>query len=144
MDGDAPPLSRRRLKWVWKLFRAWRAETKGQFDRALRLLDEAAEIKPLSAAEHVQRAMLLLRSQRSREAHVAFAKLRDDFKGSDDPDLQYLRHYCTSMLSMLQPGSGQWSYEARRAQLIKCRPYLKHRFRMVTVDEIHDAIRSRS
>jgi hypothetical protein len=142
MDDRPPPLSPRRFRHVWKLWRSFRAGQKGQFERALQLLDEAAEIMPLDAPDRVGRALLLLRAQRTRDAHIAFAALRNDFKGSDDPDLQYLRHYCTHQLSMLMPSS-QWSYEARKGKLIDCRRYLKHRFPMVTVDEIYEAIQPR-
>ena len=64
-------MSLRRFKFAWKLLQAWRAERRGEFERAVRVLDEAAGIMPLDASERVHRAMLLLRGQRSREAHVA-------------------------------------------------------------------------
>jgi hypothetical protein len=144
MTDDAPPRSWRRARWAWKLFQASRSEAKGDFERALRLLDEAANIKALLAPERVQRAMLLLRNQRRAEAHRAFAALRDEFNVSDDPDLQYLRHFCTTMLSTLQPGSTQWSYEAKQAQKLKCRPRLRSRFPMVTSDEIWERVQPRS
>jgi hypothetical protein len=144
MRNDAPPASWRRAKWAWKLFQASRAEAHGDFETALRRLDQAAEIKALWAPERVQRAMLLLRSQRTAEAHRAFSALRMEFKGSEDPDLQYLSHYCTSMLSALQPGSTQWSYEAEQGRKIKCRARLKSRFPMVTSDEIWERVQPRS
>jgi len=97
----------------------------------------------LQPPDRVWRALLLLRAQRIREAHVAFAALRDEFKGSDDPDLQYLRHYCTFELSGLTRGSGQWSCEAKKGNLIDCRASLKRRFPMITVDEIHERIQPR-
>ena len=120
------------------------AEQAGRFDRAVHLLDRASDSMPLRPSERVWRALLLLRAQRIREAHRSFAALRDEFKGSDDPDLQYLRHYCTYELSGLTPSSGQWSYEASKAKLIECRASLKRRFPMVTVDEIHERIQPRS
>ena len=129
--------------WAWKLFRSTRAETSGDFPKAIRLLDEAAKIKPLHAPERVQRAMLLLKEKRTREAHIDFAALRSEFKASDDPDLMYLRHYCTTMLSLLNPSSGQWSYEARQAKGINCRGSLKRRFSMITIDEIFESISPR-
>jgi hypothetical protein len=144
MLPDPPPLSPRRFKFVSKLFKSWRAERRGDFERAVHLLDEAAQIMPLPASDRVNRAMLLLRSQRDRDAHIAFDALRSEFRGSENPDLKYLRHYCTAMLSMLVPGSGQWAYEAKQAQLIDCRQTIKRRFPLVTVDEIYDAIEPRS
>lgn len=119
------------------------AEQRGYFDAAIRLVDKAAEVMPLRASDRVYRALLLLRAQHTREAHQAFAALRDEFKGSDDPDLRYLRHFCTHQLSPLTPGSGQWGYEAKQGKLIECRASLKGRFPMVTVDEIYDRIEPR-
>ncbi|HWJ59804.1 MAG TPA: hypothetical protein VNR68_09255, partial [Sphingomicrobium sp.] len=81
MKNEPPPRSWRRAKWAWKLFQANRAEAKGDFETALRRIDEAAEIKALWAPERVQRALLLLRSQRTGEAHRAFSALRSEFKG---------------------------------------------------------------
>ena len=52
--------------------------------------------------------MMLLGAQRIREAHKALAELRDEFKGSEKPNLQYLRHFCTFQLALLTR-SGQWS-----------------------------------
>lgn len=98
---------------------------------------------PLRASDRVYRADLLLRAQRTREAHTAFAALRNELKGSDDPNLRYLRHYCTHQLSLLTRSSGQWSYEAKQAKLIECSASLKRRFPMVTVGEIHEAIQPR-
>lgn len=140
MQSDAPRWSWRRAQWAWKLVQADRAEQRGEFTRAVLLLDEATQIKSLWGPERVQRALLLLRSQRTHEAHQAFAALRDEFKDSDKPELQYLRHYCTAMLSMLSRSSGQWAYEAKEAKLIECSLSLKRRFPMVTIDEIHEAI----
>ena len=134
---NAPPLSpMKKLAWMWMLFRAARAESDGDFKRALRLLDEAALTKPLWPPERVQRAMLLLKDQRKAEAQKAFAMLRSEFKTSDDYDVRYLRHYCTSMLSMMTPSSAQWAYEASQAKKIACRARLKRRFPMVTSDEL--------
>ena len=74
---------------------------------------------------------------------MAYAALRNEFKSSAEPDLQYLRHYCTHQLSVLAPGSGQWGYEARKAKLINCGALLKRRFPMVTVEDIHKGIKPR-
>ena len=63
---------------------------------------------------------LLLKAQRTQEAHTAVAALRDEFKGSELPNLRYLRHYCTHQLSLLSRSSGLWSYEAQQANSIKC------------------------
>lgn len=133
-DRSLRPLGK--LKWAWMLFRAARAESKIDFKGALKLLDEAAKAKPLWAPERVQRAMLLLKDQRTREAHEAFAALRSELKGSVDPEIQYLRHYCTHMLSMMTPSSTQWTYEAAQAETIACRSRLKQRFPMITMDQI--------
>jgi hypothetical protein len=143
MSSKPPPLSPTRFRFAWKLFKSWRAEARGEFSRALGLIDEAAEIMPLGPSDRVQRAMLLLRNQNVSDANKAFIRLRDEFKGTEENDLKYLRHYCTAMLSVMQPGSGQWAYEAKQAQQIKCSPGLKSRFPLVTVDEIHDRIKPR-
>jgi hypothetical protein len=142
MHERPPPISLR-FRYAWRLLQAFRAERKGDFDRALQHLDNAGEVVALRASDRVYRADLLLRAQRTREAHMAFAALRDEFKDSDDPNRRYLRHYCTHQLSMLSHSSGQWSYEAKQARLIDCRALLKRRFPMVTVDEIHEAIKPR-
>jgi len=143
MKERPPPFSPPRFRYAWKLLQSLLAERTGQFDRAIQLLDEAGETMPLRASDRVDRAMLLLKAQKTREAHTAFAALRDEFKDSENPNLQYLRHFCTHQLSLLTPSSGQWSYEAKQANGIVCRPSLKRRFPMVTVDEIHEAIQPR-
>jgi hypothetical protein len=120
-----------------------RAERMNDFERALCMVDEAAEIMPLGPEERVRRAVILLRMQRTQDAHRAFDALRQEFKGSDNPDRQYLRHYCTAMLSLMQPSSGQWAYESKQAKAIKCSWSLKAWFPLITVDEIHDRIKPR-
>jgi hypothetical protein len=142
MNADSPSDLRTRFKWAWKIARAGSFERKREFERALRDLDGAANIWPLRASDRVHRARLLLRNQRIQEGHRAFATLREEFKGSDDPGIRYLRHYCTYQLSSLT-GSAQWSYEAKQAKLIDCSRSLKRRFPMTTVDEIHERIRPR-
>lgn len=143
--SDRPSrFSRRRFPFVWKLVKTLRADQRAQFERAMRLLDEAGEIMPLRASDRVWRALLLLKAQRLAEARKAFVALREEFKDSVDPNLRYLRHFCTHKLSMMTPSSGQWSYEAKQAKLLDCDPNLKRRFRMVTVDEIYEGIQPRS
>ena len=127
----------------WKLLRAVTAESRGKFGSAIELLDEAADIIPLESVFRVWRAMLLLRVERVDDAYAAFDALRQEFKGSAHPDRQYLRHYCTGMLSLMQVGSGQWSYEAKQGNAIKCSRRLKVLFPMVSVDDIHKKIRPR-
>ena len=143
MNADRPPDLRSRFRWAWKIAQAGSYERKGDFERALRDLDDAAKIWPLRAPDRVLRARLLLRNQCYQEGHGAFAALRDEFKASDDPYLQYLRHYCTYVLSGLTRSSAQWSYEAKQASLIGCRAALKRRFPMITVDGIHEHIQPR-
>ena len=143
MDALPNPLSPRRFRFAWKLLQASRAARKGRFDSALQLHDEAARIEPLRPSDRVYRADLLLGAQRFGEAHKSFAALRDEFKGSDDPNLCYLRHYCTHQLSLLNRSSGQWSYEAKQGNRIDCSASLKRRFKMVSVDEIHEAMQPR-
>ena len=143
MNERPAPLSPRRFRQVWRMIKALIAEQRGHFERALQLVDAAAEIMPLRASDRVYRAMLLFRAQHSREAHQAFSLLREELKDSDDPDLRYLRHFCTHQLSVLTPGSGQWGYEAKQAKLLACRASLKGRFPMVTVDEIQERIKPR-
>src|SRR5438270_9093069 len=133
MSANRPPDLRTRFKWAWKIARAGSYERKREFERALRDLDDAADIWPLRASDRVHRARLLLRNQRIQEGHRGFATLREEFKGSDDPDIQYLRHYCTYELSYLTR-SPQWSYEAKQAKLINCGRSLKRRFPITTVD----------
>lgn len=136
----AHPSLPQRFRVAWNLVKSLSAERSGNFDLALRRLDEASEIMPLGASARVNRAMLLLRAQRIPEAHRMFAVLRDEFKSSDDPDIRYLRHFCTHNLSLLNRSSGQWSYEAKEARQLNCRPSIKRRFPMTTVDEIDEAI----
>jgi len=143
MQQRPPPFSPSRFRFAWKLLKAFRAKRKGEFKRALLLLDEADAIMPLGASDRVYRADLLLSEQRTRDAHAAFAALRDEFNDSDDRNHQYLRHYCTHQLSLLSRSSGQWSYEAKQGKLIDCSASLKRRFPMVTVDDIHEAIEPR-
>jgi len=140
MNDRPAPFSPPRFRYVWTLLKALSAEQRGRFDRAFQLLDEAAEIMPLRPSDRVWRSMLLLRAQRTGEAYQAFGALRDEFKGSDDPDLRYLRHFCTHQLSLMTPASGQWTYEAKQAKHIDCNRSLKRRFPMVTVNEIYERI----
>src|SRR3954453_11623780 len=137
MSVDPPPFSAPRFRYAWRLFKSWRAEGRNDFDDAVKLLDEAAQAMPLTASDRVHRADLLMKAQRTAEAHAEFLALRDEFKGSDEPDLRYLRHYCTAMVSSFVPSSGQWAYEAKQGKLIKCSPSIRRRFPMITVDEIH-------
>jgi hypothetical protein len=46
-------------------------------------------------------------------------------------------------LSLLNRSSGQWSYEAKQGNRIDCSASLKRRFKMVSVDEIHEAMQPR-
>jgi len=143
MQVDPPPFSAPRFRHAWKLFKSRRAEGRKDFESALGFLDEAGQAMPLRASDRVHRADLLMKAQRTREAQAEFLALRDEFKGSDEPDIRYLRHYCTAMVSMFVPSSGQWAYEAKQGKLIECSPSIKRRFPMVTVDEIYKGIRPR-
>lgn len=144
-DRTSPAkFSARGFSYAWKLLRSWRAAARKDFGTAIRLVDEADEVMPLRASDRVYRAGLLLSAQRTREAHMSFAALREEFKGSDEPDLRYLRHYCTGMLSMMTPSSGQWSYEAKQGKLIDCSPSIKRRFPMASADEIYERIHPRN
>jgi hypothetical protein len=141
--ANDPPLSlQQKFAWAWKMFQAARAETKGNFGRAIRLLDEASAVKTLWPPERVQRAMLLLKDEQVNESHRNFVVLRSEFKGSDDPDLQYLWRFCTAMIDMIAHRSGRFFLEAELAQKIKCNPRLKRRFAMVTYDEVHERKKS--
>lgn len=141
-DRPANPSLARRFRFAWRMLKALRAEHRGDFDRALHLVDGAAAILPLRASDRVWRAMLLLRAQRIGDAQKAFGALRDEFKASDNPDLRYLRHFCTYQMAAIMP-SDQWAYEAKQAKLTPCREYLKRRFPMVTTDEIFERIQPR-
>lgn len=143
LPTKAPRFSRPWFRWAWKLLRAFVAESNRDFRRALQFVDEASEIMPLQSWFRVKRATLLLRLERVEEAHRSFDALRQEFTGSSDPNHQYLRHYCTAMLLLMQPGSGQWSYEAKQANAINCSRYVKGLLPMVSVDDIHDKIQPR-
>jgi hypothetical protein len=129
------------LHSAWRLIRSIYAEGKGDFGRAIEFLDAAAEIMPLQSVFRVRRAQLLLRAERVDDAYRAFDALRQEFKSSTDPDRQYLRRYCTAMLSLMQVGSGQWSYEAKQAKAINCSRRVKAMFPMISADDIHENIR---
>ena len=131
------------LRWAWKLLRAFIAESNRDFRRALQFIDEASEIMPLQSWFRVKRATLLLRLERVEEAYHVFDALRQEFEGSSDPNRQYLRHYCTAMLSLMQPDSNQWSYEAKQAKAIKCSRSVKGLLPIVSADDIHENVRSR-
>ena len=124
------------------MLRASMAASRGNFQRAVQLIDEAIEIMPLLFIR-VRRAMILLQAERTRDAYQAFDELRQQLKGSQDPDHRYLCHFCTAMLSLMQPGSGQWAYESKQAKAIKCSRGIKFSFPLVTVDEIDDRIKPR-
>jgi hypothetical protein len=121
------------------MLRAFKAESDGDFGRALKFLDEAAEIMPLKSWFRVKRATFLLRLERVEDAHRAFNALRQEFKGSKNPERQYLHHYCAAMLSLMQPGSDQWSHEAKQAKAIKCSRAVKGLLPIISADEIHVA-----
>ena len=125
------------------MLRAFNAEGRGDFRLALQLFDEAGEIMPLLARFRVKRATLLLRLERVDEAYRAFDSLRQEFKDSTSAERQYLLHYCTAMLSLMRPGSGQWSYEAKQGNAINCPWYVKGLLPMVFVDDIHEKIKPR-
>jgi hypothetical protein len=127
-DGPAPPFSRRRFGWAWLLLKAARAEQRGDFDKVIALLDEAAEIQPLRAEDRAYRALLLLRSQRLREAQSALAALHKKFQAGADPDRQYLWRWATATLGLMRVNAAQFDREARLAQTIPCRPGLRRRF----------------
>jgi hypothetical protein len=135
IGDDAPPRSWKRAKWAWRLLQAKRAERKGDYEGGLRLLEEAELIKPLWASERVLRAMLLLRAQRVPEAQSSFSMLRREFEGADDPDLQYLRRFCTAMLGMIRVDAAPMNYEAKQAQTIPCSPRLRQRFPLISSDD---------
>src|SRR5205085_7751154 len=101
--------SRRWVRSGWKLIGSFNAEGKGDFDRAIQFIDEAGEIAPLQAWFWVKRATLLLRLERVEEAYRWFDDLRQQLNDSKSPERRYLYHYCSAMLSMMQPKLGEWS-----------------------------------
>jgi hypothetical protein len=133
--GRSRPGSLRRLRWAGLLWRASRREGKGDFEAALAALEAADRLEPLWPAERVQRAWLLLRAQRLREAQRAFAALWKEWEGAEDPDRQYLRRFCNAMLGMIRVDPGPMHYEARAARDIPCRPRLRRRFVLVGDEE---------
>jgi len=42
------------------------------------------------------------------------------------------------MLSLMQPGSAQWSFEAKQARAIKCSWGVKAMYPIMTADDIHE------
>jgi hypothetical protein len=131
----APPRSCRRLRWAVKLAGVRRAEEKADYRLALERLDSAAAIKPLWPEHRVWRAWLLLREQRLEESQNAFAALRKEFQGSENPDLKYLRHFCTAMLGMLRIDAAPMAFAARQAADIPCRPSLRRNFPLVGAED---------
>ena len=131
MEPDTPPLTRQRAKWAWKLFRAKQSDRNGEYQRGLDWLDEAAQIKALYPQHRVLRAKLLLRNQRIQEAQSAFAALRKELEDSEDPDNQYLRHYCSTMLATIRADTAHVRHQAKAAQSIPCSPMLLRRFPLV-------------
>ncbi len=47
------------------------------------------------------------------------------------------------MLSLMLTGSGQWSYEAKQGNAIKCPWYVKGLLPMVSTDDLHEDIKTR-
>lgn len=126
MEPDLPPRTWQRAKWAWKLFKADMAEDGGDFQEGIQLLDDAAQSKALPAFRQVQRAMLLLKAERLAESQSAFAALRKEFDGATDPDLQYLKRYCTAILGTITGNSGV--FPDKTAESIPCKRRLKRRF----------------
>jgi hypothetical protein len=121
-------MSTQRFRWAWLLFKASRAEHADDYDLSLSLFDEADGIKPLPDGRRAQRALVLLRAQRLEEAQSALAQLRAEFKGSANPDRQYLRRWATATLALMRSASSQAEHEAKAAQDIPCSRLLRWRF----------------
>ena len=113
MEPDVPPLTWKRVKWAWKLFKAARSEVNGEYGRGLQLLEEASQIKALLPSDRVLRAKLLLQNQRTQEAQSAFAALRKELEGSENPNRQYLKHYCNAMLALIRADFGHIQHQAK-------------------------------
>ena len=88
----------------------------------------------------VKRATLLLRLERAEEAYRWFEHLRQQLEDSTSPERQYLYHYCTAMLSLMEPSSRQWSHHARQANAVKCGWYVKGLLPMVSDAEAQERI----
>lgn len=139
---DEPPrFSGPWFRSAWKILGAARAEGRGDVRRALQLFDDAAEIMPLKARFRVKRANLLLRLERVEEAYRAFDSLRQELEHSRGSERQYLRHYCTVMLSVIEPGSDRGSDEAEQGNAAKCPWYVKGLLPMVSLDDIRENIK---
>ena len=134
--------SRQWFRSGWKLARAFNAERKGDFGRAVQFIDEAGEITPLQSWFWVKRATLLLRLERREEAHRWFEHLRQQLEDSSSPERRYLYHYCSSMLALMEPESSQWSHHAKQANAIKCRWHVKGLIPMIADAEAEDSINS--
>jgi len=139
-----PRFSPRWFRSAWKLILSFNAERKGDFARALQFIDEAGEISPLQAWFWVKRATLLLRLERVEEARHWFDDLRRQLEDSSSRERQYLYHYCSAMVSLMEPGSGQWSQHAKQADAIKCGWYVKSLLPMLSVAEAQDSITPRA
>jgi hypothetical protein len=123
-----------KLKLARKIFQSHRAEQKRQFPLAIQLLDEVAEIRALGAADHVRRAWLLLKCQKIPEAQAAFSSLRKSLEGSSDPELRYLRHFCTAMLGMIAMEPAVANYESKQALTVPCSRRLRRQFPLFVMD----------
>jgi hypothetical protein len=127
----------------WKLILSFHAERKGDFGRAIHFIDEAGKIAPLQSWFWVKRATLLLRLERTEDAYRWFNDLRQQLEESNSPERQYLYHYCTAMLSMMEPGSAQWAQHVKQANEIKCGWYVKSLLPMVSAAEAQDSAKLR-
>jgi len=138
--GCMSRFSRQWFRSAWKLTRSLIAECKGDFGRAVQFIDEAGEVSPLASWFWVKRATLLLRLERAEEAYRWFEHLRQQLEDSTSPERQYLYHYCTAMLSLMEPSSRQWSHHARQANAVKCGWYVKGLLPMVSDAEAQERI----
>ena len=127
-----PRFSRQWFRSGWKLIRSFNAERKGDFGRAIQFIDEAGDITPLQACFWVKRATLLLRVERGEEAYRWFEHLRQQLEDSTSPERQYLYHYCSAMLALMEPGSSQWSHHVKQANAVKCGWHVKGLLPMVS------------
>ena len=116
------------LVWARTLFRARRAETGAQYERALNLLVRASILRQLRPHDRVGAAMMMLRTGRQREAEASFRRLSRQFASSADAEQHYLDLYCRAMVAMLAADTADVLARSKEAQERDYPFWLRQRF----------------
>jgi hypothetical protein len=124
-----------RLKATRLLLHVAEAEKRGDYPRALELLDDFAARCPCRAEDRALRALLLLRCQRLDEARTALTALRRELKGFDDPERSYLWRWANATLALLGNRTRQFDFECREAEYLGAGLRLRRRFPLPTDGE---------